>query len=216
MLYLILRLLAILLSKLFFRFHVTGREFIPREGGVLIVSNHASYLDPVILGVSFPRPLYFFARADLFKNRLFGWLIRTLHAFPVHVDKLDKDAIEHAIKELLVGKTVVVFPEGTRSRTGALRPGQAGAGFFAVKAKVPVLPVYLQGAYEALPPGTKMIRPQKISIHFGKPLFFHEPPPYFQDKEGTLKKEGRRQMYYQRIADQMMAAIKEIKDLTES
>jgi len=215
MLYLLLRLFALAPSKLLFRFHVTGREFIPKEGGVLIVSNHASYLDPIILGVAFPRPLYFFARSDLFHHPIFGWLIRTLHAFPVHVDKLDKDAIERAIKELMVGKTVVVFPEGTRSRTGALRPGQAGAGFFAVKAKVPVLPVYLRGAHEALPPGAKMIRPKKISIHFGKPLFFHDPPPSSRDKEGTLKKEGRRQLYYQRIADQMMEAIREIKDLTE-
>ena len=210
MLYLILRLFAVLLCKLLFRVRVTGRENIPRHGGVLLISNHASYLDPVILGVAFPRPLYFFARSDLFQHRAFGWLIRTLHAFPVHIDKLDKDAIEHAIQELTSGKTVVVFPEGTRSRTGALRSGQAGAGFLAVKAKVPVLPVYLRGAYDAFPPGAKMIRPKKISIHFGKPLSFHS-----HDHDTTLAHHGRRQAYYQNIADQMMQSIEKIKDLTE-
>ena len=210
MLYSFLRQLAVFLCKIFFRIHVAGREYIPKEGGVLLVSNHVSYLDPVLLGVAFPRPLHFFARADLFDHRLFGELIRTLHAFPVHIDKLDKDAIEHAIKELTRGKTVVVFPEGTRSRTGALRPGQAGAGFLAVKAKVPVLPVYLRGTYEALPPGAKMIRPKKISVHFGEPLSFH---PHNQDT--ALTHHGRRQAYYQKIADQMMESIKKIKDLTE-
>ena len=210
MLYLILRPFTFLLCKLFFRVRVTGRENIPRHGGVLLISNHASYLDPVLLGITFPRPLYFFARSDLFQHCIFGWLIRTLHAFPVHIDKLDKDAIEHAIKKLTRGKTVVVFPEGTRSRTGALRPGQAGAGFLAVKAKVPVLPVYLRGTYETLPPGARMIRPKKISVHFGEPLSFH---PYDQDT--ALTHHGRRQAYYQKIADQMMESIKKIKDLTE-
>ena len=210
MLYLILRPFAILLCKLFFRVRVTGRENIPRRGGVLLISNHASYLDPVLLGIVFPRPLYFFARSDLFQHRLFGGLIRTLHAFPVHLHKLDKDAIEHAVKELTRGKTVVVFPEGTRSRTGALRSGQAGAGFLAVKAKVSVLPVYLRGAYNAFPPGAKMIRPKKVSIHFGEPLSFHS-----HDHDTTLAHHGRRQACYQRIADQMMEAIEKIKGLTE-
>lgn len=208
MLYLILRPLAILLCKFLFRVHVTGREFIPKESGVLLVTNHASYLDPVILGVVCSRPLYFFAKAELFQNPIFGGLIRSLHAFPVHINRLDKDAIERAIQELTEGKAVLVFPEGTRSRDGELRPGQAGAGFLAVKAKVPVLPVYLRGAYEALPPGAKMIRPKKISVHFGEPLSFIPQDPK------VLAHEGRRQAYYQKIADQMMEAIREISEAT--
>ena len=70
MLYLILRPFAVLLCKLLFRVRVTGRENIPRDGGVLLISNHASYLDPVLLGIAFPRPLYFFARSELFQHRL--------------------------------------------------------------------------------------------------------------------------------------------------
>ena len=211
MLYLVLRLFAVLLCSILFRIHVTGRENIPKQKGILLISNHASYLDPVILGVASLRPLYFFARANLFQNPVFGWLIRSLHAFPVHIERLDKDAIERAIKELTEGKVVVVFPEGTRSRGGELRAGQAGAGFLAVKAKVPVLPVYLRGVYDAFPPGAKMIRPKKISVHFGKVLFFEPPLP----EEVPLRREGRRQAYYQKIADRMMEAIQEIKDLTE-
>ena len=218
MLYLILRFFGVFLFKLLFRFHVTGKNAIPGKGGILIVSNHVSYLDPLMLAAASPRPLYFFAKSGLFKNSLFGWLIRMLHAFPVHQDRLDKDAIERAIRELKKGKALVVFPEGTRSTDDRIHPGQAGAGFFAVKAGVPVLPVYLRGTYEALPPGRRMIRPKKVSIHFGKPLFFD--PSASPSREGTEeptpKKAGRRQIYYQKIADQMMEAIQTIKHLTET
>jgi len=175
MIYALLSPLGRFLSKLLFRLKATGRESIPRKGGLLIVSNHASYLDPVILDGAVGRPVYFFARSELFEIPLFGWLIRQLHAFPVHLGRLDKDAIKRAIKELKRGRVVVVYPEGTRSRDGTLQRGQAGAGFFAVKAGVPVLPVYLRGTYEALTPGSKKVRLRKISIHFGSPLFFKPP-----------------------------------------
>ena len=215
MLYQILRLFSILLCKILFRVTVKGREAIPQKGGILLVSNHASYLDPILLGVVCPRPVHFFARADLFKkNFWFGGLIRALHAFPVDIHRpLDKDAIEKAIKKLKEGEVVVVYPEGTRSRDGALHRGQAGAGFFAVKAGVPVLPVYIRGAYAAFPPGAWVIRPQKISVHFGKILFF--PPPTLRPEDVSSQK-GHRQRFYQKIADQMMEAIREIKDLTET
>lgn len=217
MLYPILRLLSVLLCKLFFRLRVTGKEFIPKEGGVLLVSNHASYLDPVVLGVAYPRSLWFFARSDLFKNPFFGWLIRQLHAFPVQLHRpLDKDAIERAIKELREGKTVVVFPEGTRSRDGELHAGQAGVGLLAVKAGVPVLPVYLRGAYQAFPPGAQVFRPKKISVHFGTVLSFRPSSPQTEEKDAVPLRVGRRQIFYQKIADQMMEAIREIKNLTES
>ncbi len=179
----------------------------------MVVCNHASYLDPVVLGAAFPRPLYFFAKSELFENRLFGWLISRLHAFPVRLEGLDKDAIERAIQELRKGRILVVYPEGTRSRDGRLQRGQAGAGFFAVKAGVPVIPVYLRGSFEALPPGRGMIRPGKISVHVGKPMFF--PPPESLPAGGSASQKGWRQAYYQGIADRMMAALQEIKNLTE-
>jgi 1-acyl-sn-glycerol-3-phosphate acyltransferase len=193
MLYPILRPLAVLVCKPYFRLSSTGREWIPRKGGLLLVSNHSSYLDPVVLGAACPRPLYFFARAELFRNFWFGGLIRALHAFPVDIRRaLDKDAIERAVKELKEGKVVVVFPEGTRSRAGELCSGQAGAGFFAVKAQVPVIPVYIEGAHQAYPPGSKMIYPRKISVHFGKPLTFA--PPSEKEKV-SLAQHGHRQAY---------------------
>lgn len=202
--------------KLLFRIEVTGREFIPRKGGLLLVSNHASYVDPVVLGVACPRPLYFFARWGLFQNPLFGALIRALHAFPVRVGRTDKEAILESIEKLIEGKTVVLFPEGSRSWDGSLRQGHTGAGLLAVRSRVPVLPVYIQGSHEALPRGAKMIRPKKISVHFGKPLSFHhftEPPLGKGESSDKLLKS--RHDTYQKIADQLMQAIRQIKDLTE-
>lgn len=215
MFYLFLRSCSIPLLKLFFRFRVTGREAIPKKGGTLLVSNHASYLDPILLGVAVPRPLYFFAKERLFHlNPFFTWLIHSLHAFPVNPDKLDKDALSRAIDILKKGKILVVYPEGTRSRDGKLQRGEAGAGFLAVRAGVPVIPVYLKGSYEALPPGARMIRPKSVSVHFGKALFFY--PPASDEKDPHERNVGRRQIFYQAVADQMMAAIHKIKDLTES
>lgn len=213
MIYLLLRYFAMVLCKFLFRVRTSGREHIPRKGGVLLVSNHTSYLDPILLGVAYPRPLHFFARSELFENFWFGRLIRALHAFPVDTHRpLDKDAMERAIKRLKEGKAVVVYPEGTRSRDGLLHRGEAGAGFFAVKAGVPVLPVYLKGSYAAFPPGARMIRPKKISVHFGKALFFS---PETHWRESASPQKGHRQRYYQKIADQMMEAIQKIKDLTD-
>ena len=208
MLYFFLRLLAVLLFKTLFRIRVTGREKIPK-GGVLLVSNHTSHIDPVALGVAFPRPLYFFARWDLFSNPFFGTLIQHLHAFPVHIGGRDKDAIQGTIQKLREGKTVVLFPEGSRSRDGSFHRGQAGAGLIASKTGVPVLPAYIRGSHKVLPRGARMIRLGEVSVHFGKPLFFSPA----RDVPGDIMKSHH--AYYQKISNQLMEAIREIKDLTE-
>jgi len=206
MLYFFLRLLAILLFKFFFRFEVTGREYLPKKGGFLLVSNHASYLDPVALGIASSRPLYFFARWDLFKNPFFGELLRALHAFPVRIGKMDKRAIQESLEKLKEGRILVLFPEGTRAKDGSLRDGHVGAGFLAVRSGVPVVPAYLRGTFEAFPRGAKWIRFRKIFVHFGKPITFSGGiPPLL---------EGHH-VFYQKVSDTLMGAIQELRDLTE-
>jgi len=207
MLYRFLLPFGILLCKLLFRLHATGKEAFPKEGGVLLVSNHVSYLDPVVLGIAAPRPLYFFAKSTLFKNRFFAALIRSLHAFPVTLGKHDKGAITQAIQELGAGKCVLMFPEGTRSRDGTLREGHSGAALIATRANVPILPVYVRGTREALPRGGRFIRPKKVSVHFGAPLFFKAPE--------ILSETMSHQTYYKDITSKIMAAIQGIKNLTE-
>ena len=204
MLYRFLRLFAILLAKLLFRLEVTGREFIPREGAFILASNHLSYLDPPMLGVACPRALHFMASASLFNHPGFGWLIRHLNAFPLRRDEQDPASIRMALQHLRQGRALVVFPEGGRSRTGQLGKARPGIGLLAAHAKIPVVPVYLSGTDKAFPRQARFIRLHKVSVHFGKPLFFKEKPSTKVDRRAS----------YQAFAERVMASLHEIKLLT--
>ena len=204
MLYRFLRLLTILFAKLLFRLEVRGREFVPSHGAFILASNHLSYLDPPMLGVASPRILHFMASASLFNDPGFGWVIRHLNAFPLRRDEQDPASIRLALQHLRQGRALVVFPEGGRSRTGQLGKARPGIGLLAAHAKVPVVPVYLSGTDKALPRQARIIRLHKISVHFGKPLFF----------KGRPSSKGDRRASYQAFSEEVMASLCEIKALT--
>lgn len=144
---------------------VTGREHVPAEGGFIFASNHASYLDPPVLAVACPRPLSYFAKAELFRNPLFSKLIRSLGAFPVRRGKGDRDALSTALELLAKGHGLVIFPEGTRTLTGEIGRMKAGVAMMALKAKVPIIPVGIEGTFEAWPKnGRFRSRPVRVSI----------------------------------------------------
>lgn len=203
MLYRLLRPLAILLAKLLFRLEVRGQEFLPPRGAFILGSNHVSYLDAIIVGIASPRILHFMARDSLFRIPVLGWVIRRLNAFPLRRDEQDPASIRLALQHLRQGRALVVFPEGGRSRTGQLGQAHPGIGLLAAHAKVPVVPAYLSGTDRALPRRARFIRFHKISVHFGKPLFFTE----------SVSKEQRRSSY-QAFANRVMASVAEIKVLT--
>ncbi|MBN2582845.1 MAG: 1-acyl-sn-glycerol-3-phosphate acyltransferase [Planctomycetes bacterium] len=127
------------------------RERVPPSGGLLVVSNHQSYLDPILVALPIPRPFNPMARASLFRNPLFSWLIRSLYAFPVRRGSADLTAIKEAIRRLRRGEIVLVFPEGTRTRDGSIGRLQAGLVLIAQRAKVPIMPAVVDGAYECWP-----------------------------------------------------------------
>ena len=189
MLYSILRLLSAIILKILFCFRAKGLEHIPKKGGFILASNHVSYLDPVTLGVACPRKLNFMARHDLFFSPLFSWLISTLGAFPIKRDSADHSALKEALRRLKNGNALVLFPEGSRGINGISNQPQAGIGFLAIKLDVPVIPAFIKGTERALPKGAKFIRPNKISVHFGKQISIE------------------RRMPYQEIAKQIMESI---------
>jgi len=160
---------AILLAL--FRIRVFGRENLPARGGVLVASNHQSYLDPVLIGVGLGRQINIMAREGLFKVPGFRTLIRSLNAFPVRRDASNRDAVRRAIEILSGGQLLVLFPEGTRTRDGRLQEPKRGINLLARKAGVPVVPALIEGAYRAWPAGWPLFEVLvPIRVAFGRPL----------------------------------------------
>jgi 1-acyl-sn-glycerol-3-phosphate acyltransferase len=168
-----LQVVRVLLT-LFFRIRVTHRERLPARGGVLVVSNHQSYLDPILVATGTQRPLHPMARESLFRFLPFALLIRSLYAFPVRRASADLGAVREAMRRLKDGAVVLMFPEGTRTRDGSISPFRAGPIAIAGRAGVPVVPAVIEGAFEAWPRTCWLPRPHTIRVAFGRPLSAEE------------------------------------------
>ncbi len=144
---------------------VEGRENIPKNPGFIIASNHRSFADPPLVAVSasMVTKFSFIAKEELFKNKLFGWLIRKLGAFPVTRGKGDMKVISDAVERLSEGRNLVIFPEGTRSKDGKLGKGKTGVALIAAKSKAMVVPTAI--CFEG-----KLRFRTKITIKYGKPI----------------------------------------------
>lgn len=173
----------------------------------MIATNHASVLDPPLIGVDIPRPLFIMAKKSLHDIPLFGQFIRAMHSFPVRRGMGDKGAIQQAVKIIKRGNLVLVFLEGTRTRDGELQSPKSGIGKIALEADCPVIPGYVSGSYDALGAGEIVPKPVKTSTRFGQPLTF-------SDRNGLDQDRPNREIY-QSIADDVMNSIKELKKNTE-
>ena len=163
------------------RLEVRGRGNIP-DAPVIVASNHASNIDPPLIGGVYPRRLRYLAKASLFRNPLLGFCIRNLGAIPVtREDSQRAGAVMKLLLERLNnGESILVFPEGSRSRDGKLQPLEGGAAFLSVKSGVPVLPVYISGSFDVWPPEHSLPRPAKLVVTFA-PLI--EPSGEGSDRE---------------------------------
>lgn len=164
-------------SLLLFGLRVRGEERLPR-GGVLLVANHASYLDIPLLGASLGRHVSFVARHSLADNPLLAWVMARCGAVLVRRDSPDRAALEEMLAHLEAGDCVAIFPEGRRSRDGRLGSFKGGAALVARRGGVPVVPVALFGTARAWPPG-RLPRPARIGVRFGEPL---DPGPDVLDR----------------------------------
>jgi 1-acyl-sn-glycerol-3-phosphate acyltransferase len=165
---------------IYFRFQRIGREYVPRRGPVIIASNHRSFLDPFVIACMARRPMYYVAKKELFLyNRVLGWLLASLGAFPVDRGAGDSDFIDTAKAILARGDIVLIFPEGTRTRPGSLGTPRRGVGRLALESGAPVVPVAVLGT-EAVRRGWR-IRPHKVRIRAGRALRFpHVEQPSLQ------------------------------------
>ncbi len=155
---------------LYFRLSRVGRENIPQDGPLIFAANHRSFLDPFVIGTMMRRPIYYVAKKELFRNRLQGWLLNSLGAFPVDRGNADQDMVDTAKAILARGDCVLIFPEGTRVRPGPPGPAKRGVGRLALETGVPVVPVAVIGTTEVRR-GWR-IRPKKVRIRAGRPLTF--------------------------------------------
>jgi 1-acyl-sn-glycerol-3-phosphate acyltransferase len=159
--------------SILFRARRFGMHNIPARGPVLLAANHQSHLDPPLVGVCCTkRPMHFLARAGLFKNPIFGWLISAVNAVPIREEAGDLAAIRQILDRLSEGAPVLVFPEGSRTYDGAQQPFKRGIALLLKRAKCPVIPVAVEGCYDAFPRWSK--RPRfaraRVAVMIGEPI----------------------------------------------
>jgi 1-acyl-sn-glycerol-3-phosphate acyltransferase len=162
------------LTKAIWRPTITGIENVPRGGGLLIASNHLSFVDSVVLPIVAPRKVVFLAKAEYFENPLSRAWFEGLGMVPVDRDdtKAAMASLDIALEVLGRGEAFGIYPEGTRSRDGRLYRGRTGVAQLALTAGVPVVPVGLQGTENIQPIGHRFPRRAKVTIRFGKPIDF--------------------------------------------
>jgi glycerol-3-phosphate dehydrogenase (NAD(P)+) len=168
--------------QLWFRLSRTGHRHIPK-GPVILAANHRSFLDPFVVGCCLRRPVYFVAKRELFENRLRGWFLNCLGAFPVRRGEADEETVTTALELLGRGEAIVIFPEGTRIRTGSLGRPKHGVGRLALESGAPVVPIAITGTERARR-GWRIL-PVKVSVRCGRPLTF----PRVQSPSSALGRE---------------------------
>jgi len=189
------------LHDILFRGEVSGVENIPRQGGFIVAANHASVLDPPLIGSRVPRQMTFFARKTLWKGGIISWWLNTVGTVPVDRESgSDVSAIKRVLQVLKEGNALIVFPEGTRSPNGALQTARPGVGLLACRTGVPVVPVHIFGTFEALGRDGPLRVGIPISMIFGRPLL---PADYDSPADGKER--------YQRASERIMAAIAAIE-----
>jgi 1-acyl-sn-glycerol-3-phosphate acyltransferase len=149
-------------------------EPLPKTGGLLVLSSHQSHLDPLLLGLACDRRLSSLARASLYKFKPFGYVITALDAVPIDREASTVAAMKAVIRRLEAGAAVVVFPEGTRTPTGRLTDLKSGFALLAKRAKVPIVPVAIVGAWECWPRTRLFPQPGRVRLEFGKLLMPEE------------------------------------------
>jgi 1-acyl-sn-glycerol-3-phosphate acyltransferase len=156
------------LGQIFFaivaRVRLSGLENIPAAGPFIIASNHLSWFDVPLVPSYFSRPVIYMAKEEAFLGRI-GWLVRFMGAFPVKRGEADRQALRTADEQLKAGNIIVIFPEGTRSKTHTMAQGHSGLGMIALRSGAPVLPVAVTGSEKLL----KKFRP-RVTVTYGQPM----------------------------------------------
>lgn len=163
-----IRLLARVIMRLYFRWRLVN---VPKmTDGFVVVANHGSFLDPMVVGAACPRNVSFLINAVTYRSPLMGWFYRLFEAIPVDLGGRNRASLRTAREQLAGGAVVGVFPEGGITRDGGMLLGNPGAVALVLANAVHVVPVGLRGVAEAFPYGASFPRPKRIEVHFGEPI----------------------------------------------
>jgi 1-acyl-sn-glycerol-3-phosphate acyltransferase len=192
--------------KIYFRWRVYNAERVPLQGPVILASNHASFIDPPLIGSAVRRDINYLARESLFRYPGIGWLLRKWNSVPVDRDGGGAKGLKAILDRLLAGGAIVLFPEGTRTLDGKLRPARSGIGLTVIKSDAVVIPVRVFGTLEAYGKHVKIPLPKPIAVKYGRPMPFKE-----LRAEAKVCSKARLKQIYQEVADQLMAAIAKLE-----
>ena len=190
----------------YFRWRVFNPERVPLTGGVILASNHASILDPPLVGSGLHRGINYLARESLFRFFGIGALLRSWSAVPVDRDGGGAAGLRVILGRLLAGGGIILFPEGTRTPDGKLQPARSGIGLTVIKSEAPVVPVRTFGTFEAYSRTHKFPHPHRVAVKYGRPMMFEQ-----LRAEAKTCDKTRLKAIYQEVADQIMAEIAKLE-----
>lgn len=190
----------------YFHWTVYHRERVPLTGPVILAANHASYLDPPLVGCPLPREINYLARDTLFTLPVLGSYLRALNAVPVDREGGGGTGLKAILDRLQAGNAILLFPEGTRTSNGRLLPAKSGIGLTVIKSQAPVVPVRIFGTYEAYGRRHKWPRPHPVGVKYGHPILFEA-----LRAEAKICSKPRLKQIYQEVADLLMREISQIE-----
>jgi 1-acyl-sn-glycerol-3-phosphate acyltransferase len=190
------------LFALYFRWRVFNPERVPLAGPVILASNHASYIDPPLVGAGIRRQINYLARDSIFHVPILAAILRSWEVVPVDRDGGTGRGLKDILSRLEEGRAIILFPEGTRSRHGELNPARSGIGLTVVKSSAPVVPARVFGTHDAYGPHKRLPRPRRVMVKYGQPLLFEA----LRAEAATASKQRVREIY-QQVADEIMSAI---------
>jgi len=192
--------------KFYFGWRVYNPERVPLEGPVILAANHASFIDPPLVGAGLRRGINYLARENLFRFRVLGWVLRNWNSVPVDREGGGAKGLKAILERLLAGGAIILFPEGTRTRDGKLQAARSGIGLTVIKSTAPVVPVRVFGTFEAFGRQMRFPRPRRIAVKYGQPMLFEQ-----LRAEAKECSKPRLKEIYQQVAGEIMAAIAKLE-----
>lgn len=199
-----------LIYATYFRWRVYNPENVPLTGPVILASNHASFIDPPLVGSGLKRPVNYLARESLFRFPVVGAILRSWNAVPVDRDGGGAAGLRAILDRLLAGGAILLFPEGTRSKDGSLQSARSGIGLTVIKSNAPVVPVRVFGTFAAFNRSHKFPRPRRIAVKYGQPIDFSA-----LRAEAKICSKPRLKEIYQEVANRIMAEIAALQPFSD-